>query len=828
MPESDRGNDDESPEERIVIANGMDLDKRYFYEVTKQMSSDGDLWKLSRLGPPLWTVLSLIGLGLAVTGIIRGLRTLFTVAVSAINWSDPPPWIAVAVLGTIVAIVALVLVLVTFVSDFIDVERIKDRLTDLRNVARRDVWQNLHYWHQFTSHLSDRDPIVPLSAESEREVSSIYADGPHYQNVFVDALYVTPDGDLSFKEKTSFHLYRWDHRRRTIRRVLYAVALIAVVVLVLRLLDLVDMSSLGTSVGAATVVLSMAALVVVLATIVSVNYLYLQVQFYSDSAGLSRYGQLLNDQEKSYFARGEQVGLSNSMCGYGLFYVSRFVATLFGNRQFDVEIDPATLAPGAPVFRHGEADEGTIELVFDRPVKITGREGFTVEVNETVVSLDDVNAVQGNKGRIALHLDPDKDVIGTSDVVSVSYDGDSLGVIDEDGTGVEGFSIATDTNDEFVNVVAQSDGREADASIHEEGEGKSTEFPARGFKSHPGDEHATAAAAEILWSSLPAESIHHQGRESDVTLHLEGVDYYTVEETSDGEDELVKATAGERTGFRLPVKKFLSVRDGFEADALRIPEQPADLLYAGDWSEEELHTLFVGGGEHQQAINKLVLALKADGYQNVDVRENAFAVGRTPGLTRMLRRRVRKSLASNEEESENEADDKTVHFPTEYFVSLVSGGNEFFRQDPNRHGHGFLLFRHELDETERQHRYAHVLIGMSAVGTKTGALFWQHLLENDFELGLDGDNRFELEEDVVYFFDAPGPTDHPICNRENGKYDDIGDLYTDTAWQDRGLIFGLSELDHFETIDKSIDKKGNKKFGTEYYDVELLSVRNDF
>lgn len=729
---------DETVDKRIVVANGIDLDKRYFYEVTKRMSRDRDLRKLSLLGPPLWTILSLVGLVLAISGIISGTRTAFAV-VTTINWTQPSAWIAVTILGGVVFVVFLFLFVRVFVYDIIDWRVVSQRLRNLRNIVRRDVWQNLNYWHPFTSHMSDRDPVVPLSSESQQAVSAIYSDGPHYQNVFVDALYITPDGKLSIPQKITLWLYRWDHRRRTIRRVLYAVALCALAVLLLEFLGLLEAPPLGTTASAAVLVLVVTSLVVVVATAVAINYPYLQVQFYSDSAGLSRYQQLLNDEKESYVSKGEDVGLSNSMSGYGLFYVSRFVASIFGRSQFTIQIDPNALAP----------------------------------------------------------------------------------TTDSEGSA----------------------------------------FPAHGYESHPGPEHATAAAAELLWAALPKESVRNPTENADITLNLSGVDYYTITKESEPK-KLVKPTAGQQTGFRLPVKKFMSVRDGFEADDLFIPEQPLKLLYDGDWTEAEQHTLYIGGGEHQQAINKLVLALKADGYKNIDVRENAFAVGSTPGLTRRLRQQLDQikeeqgsqanvgdddETASTTEDSIDNETTQLIHLPTEYFVSLVSGGNEFFRQDNNKHGNGFLLFRHEFDDNNGQPRNVHVLIGMSAVGTKTGALFWQQLVEHDFELSplvatnsspddasgtvpesdeTTSDGLPErLETDVVYFFDAPGPNDHPICQNENSEYEDIGELYTDTSWGEQGLVFEVDSIGKYQTTEKSVEKGGNKTLGTDYYSLKLVRTR---
>ncbi len=704
--DADGSGDGSDPDTRVVVANGLDLDKQYFYEVTKRMSRDGDLRKLSILGPPLWTVLSVLTVVIALVGSVGWFQSAFHGSVVVLQRFEAVPlWASTAAaVGLLVVVAAVTAVGLAFTTTIIDTETLRRQLGNLLVVTERDIWQPLHYWYPFRSHLSDRDPIVPLGTDADYALSSIYADGPHYQNVFVDAIYVTPSGDLSFRQRIALALYRWDHRRRTLRRGGYLLAAVAT----LGFLAVVSGTAAVPQLDSDPVALLVAggmgvSLLIVGATIVAADYPYLLAQFYSDSAGLSQYGQLLNDGESGF--HDEAVGLSNSMCGYGLFFLSRFVAALFGRRQFDVAVDPAALAP----------------------------------------------------------------------------------------------------------------------------DGEGTAFPARGFDSQPGDEHATAAATELLWASLPADSLAQSDREADVTLELSGVDYDTITEARDGSKERQTVTAGSKTGFRLPVKKFVSVADGFDTDSLRVPDRPLDLLYDRDWDEETVHTLYVGGGEHQQAITKLTLALKAAGYRNVDVRENAFAVGDTPGLFRRLHRRLggRQSV----EMATNAGDVADgIHFPTEYFVSMVSGGDEFFRQDDERHGHGFALLRHELDTAGDRREYAHVLIGMSAVGTKAGALFWQHLVEHDFAFTVTDDagrtHTETLADDVVYFFDAPGPAAHSLCDDEGVDYDDIGDLYTDTAWRSAGLEFDVARLTGYETSGASTDG-ATKTMGTKYYALDIVGVGDD-
>lgn len=832
-------------EKRIIVANGVDLDKQYYHEVTTVMSRDRDLWKLSHLGPPLWGVLTLVGFAIAATGALQGVRSVIAAVIAVIDRTAPPFWLTLTLLGAAVVGILALLVFRIFVSDFVALDEIEERFFNLFNVLKRDVWLNLNYWHPFTSHLSDRDPIVPLSAGVEHPVSSIYSDGPHYQNVFVDALYIEPTGARSVPERVAYRLYKWGRVRRFVRRGLYAAAAVATLLLVLRLAGVIDTPSLPPAVSAALGVVLLLALVLVVLTAVAWNYLYVQLQFLSDSAGLSRYEQLLNPEDESILSRGEDVGLANSMNGYGVFYVSRFIEALFGRRRYDVALDPEALAPGAPEWETVIVRNDTIEIVFHVPVTVTSAEGgdeggseaFTIVRNGEMLPVDRVT--DAGSTRVRLHFGG-RVAFDGSDTIKLTYDGDSGTVVGQDDTGARSFEFTVDGDgtdvptgdvegDEDVNVIVERENEPNDG----------TAFPAAGFDPSPGDEHATAAAAEILWASLPADAIRNPPDDPDLTLALTGVDYYTIRQRGN-RDTLVKETAGERDGYRLPVKKFMSVRHGFDAESLRIPDNPEGLLYAGSWEEDELHTLYVGGGEHQQAINKLLLVLKAEGYRNIDIRENAFAVGRTLGGVDRLRRRM-----GVDSDGPARPADQAVHLPIEYFVSLVSGGNEFFRQDDARHGHGFLLFRHELDTETDQREFAHVLIGMSAVGTKIGALFWQHLVTNEFTFPVAADDSSEdregdgesfeearlraLEEDVVYFFDAPGPTAHPICSETASEYADIGDLYTDTAWSSDGLEFDVAPLDEhrYERVSKATADPDDKTVGIEYFDLKVAGVQDD-
>jgi len=110
--ESDSGN---SETERIVVANGMDFDKRYFYEVSKRMSRDWGLRRLSLLGPPIWIIASVVAalislrllgpgtladiLGAIVNRIpVSGLARIFV--------SSPEPIYLLTTIVTIAAVIA--------------------------------------------------------------------------------------------------------------------------------------------------------------------------------------------------------------------------------------------------------------------------------------------------------------------------------------------------------------------------------------------------------------------------------------------------------------------------------------------------------------------------------------------------------------------------------------------------------------------------------------------------------------------------------------------------------------------------------------------------
>jgi hypothetical protein len=691
--------------ERIVIANGMDIDKQYFYEVTKRISRDWDIRKLSLLGPPLWAALSLAFLFWAGRGLIQGGRAwLLGIGGTASELlSNPVPILVDNALYVLLAAAALVyfvkpaLDLVRFdLSLKSNVRTVANNLTSLLNVFAWDVWQNLNYWHPFTSNLSDRDPLVVLSDEADAEVSGVYADGPHYGNVFVDSVYVDFEGEaIGLRHWLLARLY--DHRMKPFRR-----AVLAGVGLVVGLWSLDRFVAANLTPFAdiipwtALVLLALAIGVLELLAVALTGYPGWHARFYADSAGLSEYDRLLNEPDMVKPTESDKrLSLSNSMSGYGLFYVSEFLKQLIGDHQYHVDVDAAALAP--------------------------------------------------------------------------------------------------------------SDDDEASSS-----------FPALGFTEAPEDEHAVSAASELLWSSVPAASVRSGEEAADVTIRLQGIDYRTTgdrpaswwrrrreglsnrldgyfdESNAETREKSVlqKPVAGERTGIRLPVKKFMSVPHGQTAAAVeKQPDSDLDLFVHDGWDEEKRHYLLLGGGEHQQGINKLVLSLKAEGYENVDVLENAFS-----------------GTGTDVDGTGDRVYDSAL-FPTEYFVSFVGGDSEFFRQDD----HGFLLLRHELHTEDGRTEWVYVLIGMSAVGTKVGFLYWLDQYERDEPFA-------EIDEDVVHFVTHAGPTDFE-------GIDDIGHLYLDTDWRETGgLEFDLSEDESYESVHPgtSSEESGDRKrLGMEYYDLNL-------
>ncbi|MFT4885066.1 MAG: hypothetical protein ACI8U4_002585, partial [Natronomonas sp.] len=338
---------------RIVVANGMDIDKQYFYEVTKRVSRDWDLRKISLFGPPLWAGLSLLfltwaGRGLfrggvaIVEGVWQGVLDLLTNPATVL--ADNAFYLLVGALGVVFIVKPLVDLLRFDLSLRSNIDTLTNSITNIGNVFSVEVWQNLNYWHPFTSNLGDRDPLVLLGDGTDAAVSGVYADGPHYGNVFVDSVYVTVDGpDLGVRQRLLGALY--DHRMRRVRRGVLALVVLMCGLWALDGLLAADLLPYRTSVPWTTVVV--AALAV---GISQLGLMYVTGQpgfharFYADSAGLSKYNQLLNEPDMHKPTESdERLSLSNSMSGYGLFYVSEFLQNHFGDGRYDVDVDVDSL-----------------------------------------------------------------------------------------------------------------------------------------------------------------------------------------------------------------------------------------------------------------------------------------------------------------------------------------------------------------------------------------------------------------------------------------------------------------------------------------------------
>ncbi|MEF8915818.1 hypothetical protein [Natronomonas sp.] len=419
----------------------------------------------------------------------------------------------------------------------------------------------------------------------------------------------------------------------------------------------------------------LAAPLVPLATAYSRRYVSFLYWFYANSAGLSSYSDLLNPKEVPNLIRDEDRNvLSNSLSGYGLFYLSEFFFQVFGDGRYDLDVDSASLV--------------------DSPGEMR-------------------------------------------------------------------------------------------------------------FYNDPNDRWASIAATELLWSALPAESVAAaQAGETDnpdVEVTLSGVDYYTTTETDSfglfgglletfggrtadrtDKERLLKATAGSKRGLRLPVKRFMSVPDGTHTGVIDEGPGAVAALYTPDeWVGDPTHTVLLGGGEHQQGINKLVLSMKARGYDNVDVLENAFT-GTGPASGDDGGDGDDSAAEPDREDADGETLD-IAEFPTEYFVSFVGGDTSFFRDiDDDTLGDRdvFLLMRHQVGENPDE--FVHVITGMSAVATKTGFLYWYDRFSND---GDDGPTlEAELEPDTLYVVHHPDPKGHAGLDAEDFDDLEVGSLYLDTSW----------------------------------------------
>ncbi|APW99506.1 hypothetical protein CHINAEXTREME_17800 [Halobiforma lacisalsi AJ5] len=765
MEEASNGDIETEATDRIVIANGQYLDKQYFHEARKTMARDWDLRKIAWLGPPLWVVLSgisLIYIGMQLRNGVTGasligtfdtisertaqtdLSVLYGLVLDNAHWFVLLPvvvWLLVTGLPIFLkkAIAAVITSIFKIGRGFVRASR----------SVNPETWQKSNYWNPFMSHLSDRDPLVVLNHGSDQSISGTFSDSPYYGNVLVDSVYVEIEGDLGYRQRLFTYLY--DHRVRWGWRILLGLSALIVGMWTIDPFLEIPTTPMGETVPWSRLVFGAVFLWVILGSAMWITrYPQFLVGFLGESAGLSRYKRLLNEPDAEDSERSDgRIGLSNSLCGYGLFFVSEFLYQIFGYQRYNVSLE-AELLPEQP----------------NREVRADGTGQKTEKSQRT----------------------------------------------------------STDTSDE-----------NGDPSFRPEA------------YEHPTSEHAVAAGRELLWSAVPRESVREGGENEDITLSLSGVDYYTVterkrsllarllnrlegrkrddengtvapsDESSESEPEsegrseteeiFVKERAGRASGIRLPVKKFMSVPHELSPETVRNPPKPVPEVYQFDdaegtelaWNEDTRHYVLLGGGEHQQAINKLILGMKAAGYENVDVLENAFAstqpteeLSISTALDNKDLSQFWKSLTEWWEPGlplEKNAIEEPAFFPTEYFVSGVFGGTEFFRSDDDT----FLLFSHEApsDDTDTE-IFFHVIIGFSAVATKIGFLYWLDQYDDGFP---------DVSLDTGYLIRHPGAT--AIDGLE-----DIGHLYANPRpWRtgDVSLEFDRQPLSSNERTQNGVE-----------------------
>jgi hypothetical protein len=388
------GGDSEEPDEpdedggvsrRIVVGTGRGLDKRDRFETRKHISTDWDLQKLSLLGPILWSVVLVV--------FIAG--TVWYVAFSAGGYLD----LVLGLLGDLASFrlpeinafarsrsleVVSVLAVTAWIAPRV-VALVRKEVANIREKALAglyqvrhlgvlldiDTWSNHNYWHPFTSHLSDRDPLVMLAnADLDATVSGVFTDVPYYRNVFVDSVYVTFD---SLPDRTTRLELEWfDWRLAYPRRYVLGAAVLLLVVTrfpatigVVPALPSVPWSTL--ELGA---LYGLSGYIVVTAF---TDYVGFRRRFFGNSAGFSEYG-LLQSTEKSTLFDDEAKTvdrLGNSLAGYGLFYVSEFLWSVVG-RDSPYRVENAV-----------EADEDNREIAAEAGTELLERAIPTPTTAET-------------------------------------------------------------------------------------------------------------------------------------------------------------------------------------------------------------------------------------------------------------------------------------------------------------------------------------------------------------------------------------------------------------------------------------------------------------
>ncbi|WP_058367592.1 hypothetical protein [Haloparvum sedimenti] len=631
----ERGADSEAVDERVVLANGLTLDKRDEFAARKHAASDSDLRRIALLGPAFWTATSLASLLAVVAGIVFLVSDAATSADVALVLRAALGGDLVRLLSAYpIAVVAGALLvahlwhyLVSPVRGAVTelgsrVRRAFDHLRQLLLIARWDTLKVGNYWFPFTAHLSDRDPLLVLGRD-DIAVTGTYGDRPHYRNVFVDAVYVRFRGG---PRRLELEHALFDDRVRRFRAMLLIGLAIPVAtesitaalgrpmsptttagvagVLVLAAAvapwrvpwreavpAAVVVGALWLASNAAPLpefpVLCAAAFLAVLVPLAATRTLGFRSRFYGESAAFSRSDVVLNEPDT-----GEgRTRLGNSLLGYGVFYVSEYFRELLGP---------------------------------DRRTRVTA----------------------GAELADALAADPDDHAaVAAAAGLETAWAGGSFSgeeTVDVEVVGVDTLVTTTDPHRGPVGRVVAGLRRLA-------GEG-----------------------------------------DDDVTTDLD--------------------RTGSSHGIRLPVKAFASVAHSPERLDGSLPEEP---IFAGvEWPEERVHHLFLGGAEHNVGLRKLILTLKAAGYENVDLAENAFA------------------------------DPDGIQFPAEYFVSAVVEEDLLSRDDP-----AFLLFRHPIDgrtaegDDDAEGEQAHAIVGLSALGSKAGFLFWNDQRRRGFP---------DLDPDVLY------------------------------------------------------------------------------
>lgn len=324
---------------RIVAGTGRGLDKRDRFETAKHVSSDWDIQKLSLLGPILWSVvLVLLVLGTLVWAAFRiqgllGLVSSVVAVLSAPSAESVNQFVLSRSLELVVAVILFRWLAPRIFWSTRDVlAGIKDKavasLYQIRHLGvifNLDTWSNHNYWHPFTSHLSDRDPLVVLSnAEVEATVSGIYTDVPYYRNVFVDSIYVTFS---SVPDRTTDAELSWFSYRPTRARTYLFGAAIALLFLT-RFPDVFGVVPRFQSVPWTGIeLISTYGLIGYITVTGFAGYTRFRRRFFGNSAGFSEYGLLRSTAKTTFFEEDEESvdRLGNSLFGYGLFYVSEFL-----------------------------------------------------------------------------------------------------------------------------------------------------------------------------------------------------------------------------------------------------------------------------------------------------------------------------------------------------------------------------------------------------------------------------------------------------------------------------------------------------------------------